>query len=889
MERERANQHARSRHLSAIALAATVAIAMSACKGGPPVAVRATKPPTTSQIISDHGGAIIGDAGASLISNNGGSLTGKVKIPAGIISNNSGSLISDQGGAIIGDAGASLVSNNGGGLTSKVKRQLLAEGDKPAAKFKVTLVDAGGTPFKDAQGNSFTAVTDATGGYSFPRTPRGANLVLRVDLPAAVGPMLAFVPDAAPDVKRSADVDGPSTLVMGYVLEAYVRTQGKPREVLAKLPAKVEAETRAKAEAALGASWPAPNFTDAGVRRGVGTLRAKDAAFDQQMDYVKSLLVVGQKDLGEGQAATAVAISWPTATLRLQDGSLLISERDSDRIRRRWPDGHLTTFAGKDGARALGDGGPADAAYIDRPNGLAADAEGNVFVADFGHHRIRRIDAKTHVISTVVGNGGDPAGIEGNNPFDGLDALAATLNHPTAVAVDGQGRVVFVANNGLYRLEADGKLKGLQPDVKSNPDSLATGPDGTVYGYQHDAGEVSVLTDATFKAKDGVPAQTSSDPGEIAVAPDGTIYVVYRTHVYKLAGGQWTELKLGVPFHNLKGASADADGVVACDFDGNKVFHITASGARQIAGIVPKSGDEPVAPETIGLNRPTSLAFDAAGNLFVADGLNNVVWKRQPDGLYVRFAGLQDVIPDIPTDAPTVANKTAIGGLVGVAAGPAGHTFLIEGSKTSGLYLRDVDPSGMMKVVKLPAGVLVPTALAAGPDGSLLTTDALLGQVFRIKGNEAEALAPDAGVAQPLGLAAGPGGVVYVTSLKDNSVVKLEKGTATVIAGNNGEGFSGDGGPATAAKLAYPFGLAVDAAGRVYVADGRNDRVRRIDPATGLITTVCGQGGLALTGTTPDESLREPIGLAFDAEENLYITDSGHNQVKLVKRAALGP
>jgi DNA-binding beta-propeller fold protein YncE len=266
-----------------------------------------------------------------------------------------------------------------------------------------------------------------------------------------------------------------------------------------------------------------------------------------------------------------------------------------------------------------------------------------------------------------------------------------------------------------------------------------------------------------------------------------------------------------------------------------------------------------------------------------------VVWKRQPDGLYVRFAGLQDTPPALPTDATTVARQTALGGLVGVAARPDGHIYLIDGSKTTGLYLRDIDPAGMMKVVKLPAGIIVPTALAADLDGSLLTTDALLGQVYRIKGSDAEALAPDAGVAQPLGLAGAPGGVVYVTSLKDASVVKLEKGTATVIAGKNGDGFGGDGGPATAAKLDHPLGLVVDAAGRIYVADSRNDRVRRIDPATGIITTVVGQGGLALTGTTPDESLREPIGLAFDAEENLYIADSGHNQVKLVKRAALGP
>lgn len=873
-----------------LTIALAIALQAAACKGGTPGAVKSTKAPATTHIISDHGGgiigdagaSIIGDAGASLISNNGGSLTGKVKIPAGIVSNNSGSLVSNNGGSIIGDAGASL--------TSKVKRKLLATGDLPATRFQVTLVDAGGTPFKDDKGAMFQAVTDDQGGYTFARTPRGANLLVRVDLPAAVGPMVAFVPDAPADAKRAVDVDGTSTLVMGYVLEAYVRTQAKPRDVLAKLPASVEADTRAKAIAAIGATWPARNFTGVGVRQAVGSLRAKDAGFDKQLDYVKSLLVAGLADLGDGQSATKVSLTYPTATAPLPDGSILIAERNADRVRRRWPDGHLTTFAGKAGARALGDGGSAEDAFIDKPVALAVDAQANVFVADFGHHRVRRIDAKTNVITTVAGNGGDPSGITTHYPFDGMDALQATLNHPVTLAVDAQGRVVFRGNNGTYRLEADGKLKGLEYPGGEEPLTVAAGPDGKVYGYHGTLGVVTVLEGDAFQPAAGfTPLPNAADP-YLAVAADGSFYLATDLRIWHGTAAGWAELKLDLPHHDLKGPLATKDGLVVCEFEGNKLYQIPFAGgnAKQIAGLVPKSGDEPVAPEALGLNRPTTLAVDALGNLYVADGLNAVVWKRRPDGLYVRFAGMLDVATEVPTAAAVPAAKTAIGGLVGITARPDGHIYLIDGSKSTGLYLRDVDPSGQMTVVKLPAGVVVPTALGSELDGTLLVGDVLLGQVFRIKGDEAEALAPDSGVGQPGGLAAGPDGAVYVTSTKDSSVIKLVKNVATVIAGG-GEGLAGDGGPATGAKFNYPLGLALDAGGRLYIADSRNDRVRRIDLATGIITTVVGPGGLALNGTAPDDSLKEPIGLAFDAEENLYIADSGHNQVKLVKRAALGP
>ena len=100
-------------------------------------------------------------------------------------------------------------------------------------------------------------------------------------------------------------------------------------------------------------------------------------------------------------------------------------------------------------------------------------------------------------------------------------------------------------------------------------------------------------------------------------------------------------------------------------------------------------------------------------------------------------------------------------------------------------------------------------------------------------------------------------------------------GTITTLAGTGARGYAGDGGPATEARLSYPRGVAADAAGNVYVADERNDRVRKID-ASGTITTLAGTGtrGYAGDGGPATEArLYYPRGVAVDAAGNVYVAD----------------
>jgi DNA-binding beta-propeller fold protein YncE len=166
----------------------------------------------------------------------------------------------------------------------------------------------------------------------------------------------------------------------------------------------------------------------------------------------------------------------------------------------------------------------------------------------------------------------------------------------------------------------------------------------------------------------------------------------------------------------------------------------------------------------------------------------------------------------------------------------------------------------------------------------------MAGRLVRIAGGVTTELLPRKPLGAYGGMLPAAGGALYYCDMLEGVVYRrAADGTVAAVAGAAGAGgsFSGDGGPATAAGLNFPVGLAQDAAGHLYVADASNHRVRRVDARTGVITTLAGEGGRVFAGRGPDASLNMPRALAFDAAGNLYIADTGHNQVKHVPRAQL--
>ena len=187
--------------------------------------------------------------------------------------------------------------------------------------------------------------------------------------------------------------------------------------------------------------------------------------------------------------------------------------------------------------------------------------------------------------------------------------------------------------------------------------------------------------------------------------------------------------------------------------------------------------------------------------------------------------------------------------------------------------------------VVLTAALLVGLAVAY----ERLSTTSTGPPVITVAGTGARAFSRDGGLAatsplvRPLAVALGPRGEIYIAEGHRVRIVQ-PNGRIATLAGTGDAAIGGDGGPATQAQLNTPQGLAVDSAGRVYIADTLNNRVRRVDPE-GTIRTVAGSGGSGYSGDgkqATDAMLNLPTGLAIGFGDSLLIADSGNNVIRQV-------
>lgn len=308
------------------------------------------------------------------------------------------------------------------------------------------------------------------------------------------------------------------------------------------------------------------------------------------------------------------------------------------------------------------------------------------------------------------------------------------------------------------------------------------------------------------------------------------------------------------------------------------------------------------------LNEPKSLTIDGRGNIIIADSENHLVRKvDRQTGVISTIAGCVEISeprlqsikshPGVETEADdpfadsgtmgerAFAQQTDLSGTVRYVAGGAeiAKRFGGDGGEAKKALLNfptavAVDKAGHVYIADTMNHRIRRVEVGTG----VITTLAGVGQP-RYGGDGGPAVS--AGLNEPAALVVSGSGILYIADQSNNRVraIDLSTGLIRAVAGTGSATYNGDGGAATEATLAGPSGLALGADGTIYIADTFNGRIRAVDPCTGVIRTVSGDGQMyRYQGAMepPSVSLSRPSGIAVDADGNLFITDSDNHLVR---------
>jgi len=591
---------------------------------------------------------------------------------------------------------------------------------------------------------------------------------------------------------------------------------------------------------------------------------------------------------GDGGPAKNAQLSNPTALAIDGLGNLYIADSQTNRIRKVSTDGTISTFAGNGKAAFSGDGGPATAASLKSPSALAFDLNGNLLIADSGNHEVRIVRADG-TISAFAGSGTRSSG------GDDGPATSAGLDTPSGVAVDATNNVyisdtynqvirvvspdgtieLFAGKGGAaYRGDGGDALKA----YFSYPTQLSFDSQGNLYILDYGNDRIRRINTATgiINGYAGTGVRDASGDGGIArsanIAAQG-IFIDYKDNLL-IADGTNNRLRVvtptdgiidtiagvGLVAYNPRGILVDGNNVYFSDTNNHRVrrFNLLTGQIDLIAGngYASFAGDGATALNA-SLNAPRGLAMDAQKNLYIADSANNRIRVITSDGNINTIAG------------DGTSATTGDGGLATVA-------------QINNPYDIAIDTSGAVYIVERLGHVIRKATV-----GGSITTIAGTG-VNDIPDSET-GVALQQPLNYPQALAVEKSGSLLVADTNNSRVRRIQAdGSISTVAGTADSDFYGDGGPAAAAALSAPTGLAVDAAGNIYITDTNNDAIRLIT-TDGNINTIAGTPGPgdrpSFTGDGSPAtaySLNRPNGVAVGPNSSILISDTNNQRVRRI-------
>jgi sugar lactone lactonase YvrE len=601
---------------------------------------------------------------------------------------------------------------------------------------------------------------------------------------------------------------------------------------------------------------------------------------------------------GDGIPATLASLNKPTGLAFDLQGNIYFSDQDNQRIRRiNIRTGIINTVAGFSIKGFAPDGRLATNTYMDTPCGIATDLSGNIYYADYGNHRVRKVNVSTGLVSTVAGNGS--VGFSG----DGGIATLAKLAYPIGVAVDRLGNV-YIVDGQSNRVRKVNVTNGIITTIAGN---------GT-NGYSGDGG---LATSANLNCNYGITV----DANRNLYIPDGKNNRVRKVNASN--GIISTIVGSGTPGYagdSGLASSASLNYPIAVSFDylgnmlisdlgNNRIRFINSSGIiNSIAG----NGHEKFAgdggPATIAsLNGPNALCFDKNGNIYISDSENRRIRKinsnngtittvagsgmsvysgdsgdatlaglRYPDGVAVDKDG-NIYIADVHNNR--VRKVTASSGIISTFAG-GGKALPGNGGQATSAFLE------------------APRGLAVDDSNNVYIADWMQNRIYKVSAQNGSmttvagggydttngAMATSALIDNPSAVALDKSGNIYIADQGNGRVKKVNviTGRITTVAGNGNYGFSGDGGAATSAMISVAS-IAVDDAGNVYISG--DNRIRKVSATTGIIRTIAGLGVKGYSGDggqATSAKLHYPAGMAIDSSWNVYVADIGNNCIRKI-------
>ena len=594
---------------------------------------------------------------------------------------------------------------------------------------------------------------------------------------------------------------------------------------------------------------------------------------------------------GDGIAASTALLAGPHGVALGVAGVVYIADSNNNRIRVVnqgaapvifYPNGktpvtilpgQIGTIAGTGVAGYSGDGGPATQAQVNLPWGLLIGLSTNLFIADYYGQRVRKINLLTGIITTIAG-----IGVQGHTG-DGGPATQAAITFPTTLALDSAGNlyigqeqantvrmvaaatgiITTVAGTGVSGTSGDGG-PAIDAEVNS-PTGVAVDSAGNFYIAEYNGGRV--------RRVDGITQIITTEAGSTNFG-DGLPAL---------------EVNLNQPV----GFSFDPQGRMTFSDQANQEIRVmSASGiitAVAGTGVSGYNGDGIPAAQA-QINIPADAQFDSSGNLFICDRGNARI--RRVDAV----TGL----------ISTVAGNGQVG--YGGDGGPATQALLNQArailiDTANNLWIAELD-NFRVRYVNLSSQPVTlfgagPVPLTVGP--GIIVTAAGTG-VSGSAGDGGPCV--DAQVNSPRGVTMDSQGNIYVTEggrdpqnlpgpnvVPDSKIRKIDgpTGIISTVAGTQNVGYNGDGIPATQANLNGPRNVAVDAAGNIYIADSLNNRIRRVDFQTGLISTLVGGSQVGFAGDgggLAGARICTPRYVRLDLQGNLIFSDDGNSRYRKI-------